>query len=418
MAEAGWYEDPADASGLRFWDGTSWTTSTKPRPTPQAAPAPQAAPTPQAPAPAVAAPLQPAPLEPPPFQPAAQQPFVHQAVAAPAAVTPPLPSPEPPAPPMRSGPPADGGGAGWSWGGAPPAATQPPAHRWHSGPSFAPAAFSDRLGGLILDGFIVGLAQLPVVLETYGLLALIGSSSSVDPSSCTNWTTTASGQMLGTGCRPDNVALVYAVLAVYVIVMFWVWWRLVPGRMARQGASIGMGIAKLRIDDVEGDGIGRAQAFWRALVSSLLPMLLVLPFVFAVVGMAGGDTDDPPVTPIVVLALLGLVAYALPWLWFFWDRRHQTLYDKFSLTVVSGPDAPTEPWSVAALWCGVLAPLLIITGPLAVVFGNIAMRRHDDVRTPTRGRGAARAGQVLGWIATVSFLLGVAVVGIGALASA
>ena len=302
----------------------------------------------------------------------------------------------------------------------PPRAPAPrAAHRWHSGPSLAPAAFSDRLGGLILDGFIVGVVQLPVVLVTYGLLALIGSSSSVDPTSCTNWTTTGSGQMLGTGCRPDNVALVYAVLAVYAIVNFWIWWRLVPGRMARRGASVGMGIAKLRIDDVAGDGVGRAQAFWRALLAGFLPLVLSLPAVVIILATFGGADDvDPPVAPIAIGVVLVLVGYALPWLWFFWDRRHQTLYDKFSLTVVSGPDAPTEPWSVAALWCGILAPIAIITGPLAVVFGNIAMRRHDDVRIPTRGRGAARAGQVLGWLVTVPMILGIVVVAIGAIASA
>lgn len=32
MTAAGWYDDPLDTSAYRWWDGVSWSMSTKPRP--------------------------------------------------------------------------------------------------------------------------------------------------------------------------------------------------------------------------------------------------------------------------------------------------------------------------------------------------------------------------------------------------
>lgn len=282
----------------------------------------------------------------------------------------------------------------------------------NSAAEFSPAGFVDRLGGLILDGIVVGVAQLPVVAATYGLLFLVGQLSTADPSTCTTLTMTGSGRIIGSGCRPDNVAVFYAILAAYVIACLWIWWRLVPGRMVQRGASVGMGLARLHIDDARRGGrIGRLQALWRAILAAILPQMLSLPAVLALAAVVGGGSGDDVALPAVLgLSVLVAVLYLLPWLWFFWDRRHQTLYDKFSRTVVLARDGATEPWSVAALVCGLLCPFVWVLAPLAIVFGSIGIRRQDDTRTPTRGRGAARAGQALGWIVTVMWVSLVVVV--------
>lgn len=45
---AGWYADPAGSDLLRYWDGTTWTAHTAPKPSPvPAAPAPSTPPQPQ-----------------------------------------------------------------------------------------------------------------------------------------------------------------------------------------------------------------------------------------------------------------------------------------------------------------------------------------------------------------------------------
>ncbi|NCT92591.1 DUF2510 domain-containing protein, partial [Cellulomonas sp. APG4] len=42
MSTPGWYTDPADQAGLRWWDGERWTSHVTARPTAPSAPAPGA----------------------------------------------------------------------------------------------------------------------------------------------------------------------------------------------------------------------------------------------------------------------------------------------------------------------------------------------------------------------------------------
>jgi hypothetical protein len=182
--------------------------------------------------------------------------------------------------------------------------------------------------------------------------------------------------------------------------------------MVRRGASVGMGIAGLEIEEAETDAsIGALRALGRVILAGLLPLAFAaVPLIF-VVAMIGFDPDGSEVMAVGVLALLwlALIGYVLPWIWAIWDRRNQTLYDKFSGTVVVGPDGPTEPWTVASLVCGVLAVMgLLPLGPLAVIFGHIGIKNMMGTRGQYKGRGAARAGQFLGWIATVALVLAVA----------
>ena len=412
MAGAGWYKDPGDDARLRYWDGEAWTGSTidapatvAPAPTgPPPLPPAMAVPDQPIPAPSPVPSIAPPLIEPPSIEP----PSIATATATFAApVTP--PPPPPPAAPA----PSAGGGAVW----APAAQSRHVVPRRTSGITHRPAGFADRLGGLILDGVIVGIAQIPVYAATLGLLRLVAEVSRPDLSSCATVYRTSSGRLIGSGCQADNVAIVYVIFAAYVIASVWIWWRLIPGRMARRGASVGMGMARIQIEDATyGGGIGRLRALWRAILASILPLLLVLPIGLAMAVATGdGESDDVTAPLLIGLAVLALVAYTLPWLWFFWDRRHQTLYDKFSRTVVLGPDAPTEPWSVVALVVGILSLVIWILGPVAIVVGSVGIRRQDDLRIPTRGRGAARAGQVLGWIptlllVTIAVLVAVAII--------
>lgn len=56
-------------------------------------------------------------------------------------------------------------------------------------------------------------------------------------------------------------------------------------------------------------------------------------------------------------------------------------------------------FAVAALVLGIAALCTqILGGVLAVIFGNVALRRIDDSQGREKGRGLAIAGIVLGWI--------------------
>jgi Domain of unknown function (DUF4190) len=56
--------------------------------------------------------------------------------------------------------------------------------------------------------------------------------------------------------------------------------------------------------------------------------------------------------------------------------------------------------AVASLVLGVLF-CMVVTGILAVIFGNVALNRIDASQGTERGRGLAIAGIVLGWIGIV-----------------
>ena len=57
----------------------------------------------------------------------------------------------------------------------------------------------------------------------------------------------------------------------------------------------------------------------------------------------------------------------------------------------------TNGMAVASLVLGVLF-CFVVTGILAVIFGNVALNRIDASRGAEKGRGLAIAGIVLGWI--------------------
>lgn len=57
----------------------------------------------------------------------------------------------------------------------------------------------------------------------------------------------------------------------------------------------------------------------------------------------------------------------------------------------------TNGFAVASLVLGVLF-CLVVTGILAVIFGNVALGRIEASNGTEKGRGLAIAGIVLGWI--------------------
>jgi Domain of unknown function (DUF4190) len=64
------------------------------------------------------------------------------------------------------------------------------------------------------------------------------------------------------------------------------------------------------------------------------------------------------------------------------------------------PRQTTSGFAVASLVLGIAIFCTgIIGGILAVIFGNIALKRIDDAQGAAKGRGLAITGIVLGWIA-------------------
>jgi hypothetical protein len=298
-----------------------------------------------------------------------------------------------------------------SWAGLTPGAERVgrPASVAHAA---AYAGFADRLGGLLIDSIVVWLAQLPVVIVMSILLWIVTEVTGsrrcrLDPDSSVG----LYDQLDACASRGSWIFL--ALSALYIAALIWVWWRIVPGRMVRRGASVGMEMAHLEIDRAGTEtgieaGVGRLQALWRALLAGFLPLVLAAaPFLVAL-SLAGSEPDLSDFLGVGVLALLlvSALAYVLPWAWSLWDRRHQTLYDKFSGAVVVGPSGSYEEWSIAALVCGIASMFgVVILAPLAIVFGNMSMSRIRNDPLPLKGRGAARAGQVLGWIVLLVVLV-------------
>ncbi len=71
----------------------------------------------------------------------------------------------------------------------------------------------------------------------------------------------------------------------------------------------------------------------------------------------------------------------------------------------------TNGFAVASLVLGVLF-CLVVTGILAVIFGNVALGRIEASNGTEKGRGLAIAGIVLGWIG-ISLLAIAALVWLG-----
>jgi hypothetical protein len=76
----------------------------------------------------------------------------------------------------------------------------------------------------------------------------------------------------------------------------------------------------------------------------------------------------------------------------------------------TGPAQPqrTSGFAVTALVLGLTGFCTIVTGILAVIFGNVALGRIARSEGVERGRGMAIAGIVLGWV-TIAVLGGIAI---------
>ena len=92
--------------------------------------------------------------------------------------------------------------------------------------------------------------------------------------------------------------------------------------------------------------------------------------------------------------------------------------------------APSAPWSlpggigpaerqrtngfaVTALVLGLTAFCTMVTGILAVIFGNIALGKIAMSEGRDKGRGMAIAGIVLGWVGIGMLLLGIVALAVG-----
>lgn len=283
------------------------------------------------------------------------------------------------------------------------AAVSPPRRPWGTrGKERSYAGFIDRFSGLLLDGLIVALAQLPVLVLSYGLLFVAGLFVSTGTDCRYDPTSTLTVEQQFERCSSSGSWLFLAIAVFAVVLQFLVWWRLVPGRMSGWGASVGMSIAQIEIESYEGRMIGRWQAFGRALLAMLLPLVLALPPLLLLV-LVDPDLSNGAGALVFVLLCLMAIGYALPWLWSLWDLRRQTLYDRFTATVVTGPPGPYEPFSVAAMGCGLLSAVgLVPLAPLAIVFGHMGVTRVRRSRGELKGRGPARVGQVYGYLVTVA----------------
>jgi hypothetical protein len=78
-------------------------------------------------------------------------------------------------------------------------------------------------------------------------------------------------------------------------------------------------------------------------------------------------------------------------------------------TIGPAPRQRTSGFAVAALVLGLTSFCTIVTGILAVIFGNIALGRIARSQGNEKGRGMAIAGIVLGWI-SIAVLAGLMIV--------
>lgn len=290
------------------------------------------------------------------------------------------------------------------WGAPAPRAAPRPA------PTRSYGGIPDRLGGLILDGLILSLAQIPVAIVFYLLTWLVTAALS-SSETCRRFDPTRfdSVQSQVDACNDGAVWWFVALVVLQLIVNLWIWWRLIPGRMVRRGASVGMGIAGLEIEEEESDlPIGALRSLARVLLAGFLPLAFAMVPLLIVLAIVGIEPERAEVMVLGVLVLLVIagVGYLLPWLWALWDAQNQTLYDKLAGTVVTGPAGPIRPWTVVSLVSGLLAVMgLLPLGLLAIFAAHLGLKDMHGTRGQYKGRGAARAGQVLGWLATVAMVV-------------
>ena len=270
---SGWYDDPADPSGLRYWDGIIWTERTVPKQSPTAS----ASTIGHAVDPYAAAP----PSAYPPAYPPGQAPY-------------------PPSTPTPYGQPP----AGRDYGAA-------PTYQWRpQGPTTldgAPLAqWWQRLLAAMIDGVVVGLAGALMAfpwwrdfLTWYVAFLQKSMSGAADPNLATVMTeiSTEMARFI------VPITLIQAGVAFVYHVAF----------LTRNGASLGKMALGIRVRRVGRPGpLSLLDAARRQALQLVLTLLGVVPFIGSITG---------------------LVSY-LDEAWLLWDQRRQCLHDKIADTVV------------------------------------------------------------------------------------
>lgn len=203
---------------------------------------------------------------------------------------------------------------------------------------FAYARFGSRFGGALIDGLVLGFVN--GVINFLGNLGGIALGNSIKD--CETVET-----FRGTFQRcSGSIGAYWFVVGVAGLISLAVWWRLIPSRMSRRGATIGMSACGIRIVTADGHyPVSRGQAFLRVIYQGLVPVLLVVPVVVLLVAgssVAVSDWDRidsladafDPLWPWLSIAVFGYLLSTMSTLWHFVDRRYQTLYDKLAGTVV------------------------------------------------------------------------------------
>lgn len=270
---SGWYDDPADPSGLRYWDGIIWTERTVPKQSPTAS----ASTIGHAVDPYAAAP----PSAYPPAYPPGQAPY-------------------PPSTPTPYGQPP----AGRDYGAA-------PTYQWRpQGPTTldgAPLAqWWQRLLAAMIDGVVVGLAGALMAfpwwrdfLTWYVAFLQKSMSGAADPNLATVMTeiSTEMARFI------VPITLIQAGVAFVYHVAF----------LTRNGASLGKMALGIRVRRVGRPGpLSVLDAARRQALQLVLTLLGVVP---------------------IIGSITGLVSY-LDEAWLLWDQRRQCLHDKIADTVV------------------------------------------------------------------------------------
>ena len=230
----------------------------------------------------------------------------------------------------------DGPGTATGWGQAPSAAEQaaPRATRF-----ITYAGFWRRLGGAILTGLLVGLVALPAQLA-YGFL----SRQVLDlTASCDSYSTNLSNNRVYQGCEPST-GLAILLFMGYLALSFAIWWVMVPGRIGKRGATLGMQAVDTRIIGARDHlSITAGTAFIRELARALSVLIAYIPLAVVLTAHISLTTDIELFrTPLAdyeqlewttgwaTLYVFCYLAISLPSLWMLIDRRRQTLYDKLS----------------------------------------------------------------------------------------
>lgn len=307
---------------------------------------------------------------------------------------------EPPhLPPWERGSVADGplGYSDSGWGAGSPLENGGPA-MWHIyGHEEAPyAGFWRRFWGLHIDSVLVQLAMLIVNLVAFLFTLMVGSGFRTCERS-------VSEGFVFQRCGPSDRLLLGLGIA-NVIVNLFVWYRVIPRAMGRDGFTWGMRQMGLQIHSADTDTIlGPGLALWRAILAGVFQVVpsVAATIVFIVASRRGELHDSMVATWIALVVVLWL----LPSCWSLFDRRRQTLYDKAVGSVVVATHEVD--WMAVAAWAfSFLVPIF----PLAIGFGHAA-RSHERRVRGLRGADLASTALFIGYVQLIVVVV-VVIVGI------